>query len=326
MAYILAGDIGGTKTLLSISAVNEREPLTVKSYESAAYLCLSDMVDEFLAEYGVINISAACLALAGPVTGRAVKLTNLPWVVDGDELAKRHNIKNVVLINDFEAVGFGVSALRADELLTLQSGSEEQQGVRLVVGAGTGLGVAWLSWHDGAYKVHPSEAGHMDFAPADEMQSLLFGYLQQRHGHVSYERIVSGPGIAAIYEFIRDTSLATPSAQLLDAMEHEDPAAVLAHFSRMGNEAIARMTMDLFLSVYGAFVGNVALAALPRGGIYLAGGIAAKIPEMMQGSGFKNSFLSKGRFTELLESLPVMVVLNPHVGLIGANFVARRQY
>jgi len=324
MAYFLAGDIGGTKTLLSIGTADEREPLKKKSYVSAAYAGLADIIDEFLAETGIRNVSAACFALAGPVAGRVVKLTNLPWVVDGDELAARFGIKQVALINDFEAVGQGVVALQSDEVLTLQTGVELLQDVRLVVGAGTGLGVAWLSWQDGVYTVHPSEGGHMDFAPADDLQCLLLRYLQHRHAHVSYERIVSGPGLHAIFEFMRDTGLATPSVRLLEAMESGDAAAVLTQFSQAGDEAIARMTVDLFLSVYGAFVGNLALAALPRGGIYIAGGIAAKISAKMQSGEFINAFLSKGRFDELLATLPVHMVLNPHIGLMGANLIAQR--
>jgi glucokinase len=164
----------------------------------------------------------------------------------------------------------------------------------------------------------------MDFAPADDMQCLLLRYLRHRHAHVSYERIVSGPGLLAIFEFMRDTGLAIPSAQLLKAMEREDAAAVLTKFAQAGDEAIARMTVDLFLSVYGAFVGNLALAALPRGGIYIAGGIAAKISAKMQAGEFMNAFLAKGRFDGLLATLPLHMVLNPDVGLLGANLTAQR--
>lgn len=324
MAYFLAGDIGGTKTLLSISSADERALMLQKSYQSAAYAGLAEMVDEFLAEAGLRDIAAACFALAGPVTGRVVKLTNLPWVVDGDALAARYAIKHVVLINDFEAVGYGVAALQDADLLTLQAGAEQAQGARLVVGAGTGLGVAWLSSQAGAYRVHPSEGGHMDFAPADDIQCLLLRYLQHRHGHVSYERIVSGPGLVSIFEFMRDTLLATPSPQLLEAMRLGDAAAAISQFAQRDDEAIARMTVDLFLSVYGAFVGNLALAVLPRGGIYVAGGIAAKMAAQMQGGEFMNAFLSKGRFGELLGTLPLHIVLNPNVGLMGANLLAQQ--
>ena len=325
MTYFLSGDIGGTKTLLRISAtLQEREPLRQKSFASGAYAGLADIVDEFLAEAGIRNISSACFALAGSVDGRSVKLTNLPWVVDGDALAARFGIGHVALINDFEAVGYGVAALQAGDLLTLQDGNEQAGEVRLVVGAGTGLGVAWLSSQNGTYNVHPSEGGHMDFAPADDTQGLLLRYLQHRYGHVSYERIVSGPGLITIFDFMRDTGLASPSAQLLDAMKQGDAAAAITLFSQRSDEAIARMVVDLFLSVYGAFVGNAALVALPRGGIYVAGGIAAKISGQIKTSEFLNAFLSKGRFAGLLATLPLHIVLNANIGLMGANLYAHR--
>ena len=324
MRYFLSGDIGGTKTRLQISAENARTPVLQRTYQSSAYAGLENIVDEILAEAGLRDMTAACFALAGPVTGRVVKLTNLPWLVDGDSLAERYGIKHVKLINDFEAVGHGVATLQTADLLPLQAGAEKFAGVRLVVGAGTGLGVAWLTMQGGVYQVHPSEGGHMDFAPVDEVQALLLRHMQHRHGHVSYERIVSGPGLTAIFEFMRDTGLATPSAQLLAAMDKEDTAAVLTRFSQQGDELIAQMTVNLFISIYGAFVGNLALAALPYGGIYIAGGIAAKIaPQMLKGA-FINAFLAKGRFDGLLATLPMHIIKNENVGLMGADFLAQR--
>ncbi len=326
MQYFLAGDIGGTKTLLQIFKAGEaRVPLLCKSYPSAGYAGLAEIVAEFLREANVQEISSACLALAGPVSGRKVTLTNLPWVVDADALSLRFNIPTISLINDFEAVGLGVAALEAPDLLPLQQGEVQARGVRIVVGAGTGLGVAWLTWQEGGYAVHPSEGGHIDFAPTDELQYALLQYLQQRHGHVSYERIVSGPGLAAIYEFLHDSGRATPSAELIAAMQAGDGAAVIARFASEQNEAIARQALELFTQIYGAFVGNVALAALPRGGIYVAGGIAAKIATQMQSGGFKRAFLDKGRFHDLLSTLPLSIVTNPQIGLLGASLVAQRQ-
>jgi len=323
--YFLSGDIGGTKTLMQLNpAYIEHAPVLRKSYESAAYSGLAEIVEEFLTEAGIRKLTAACFALAGPVNGRVVKLTNLPWVVDADALSSHFAVSRVELINDFEAVGYGVNRLQTNDLLTLQTGIEQVEGTRLVVGAGTGLGVAWLSWQDGQYKVSPSEAGHMDFAPADEMQNLLLRYLQTRYEHVSYERIVSGSGIRAIFDFISDSGLASPSAELNKAMEKIDAAAAISQFALQGNCEIARMTMDLFLAVYGAFVGNLALAFLPRGGVYIAGGIAAKINSQMGNGLFMNSLLHKGRFKELQATLPVHVVLNQDVGLVGASLYAQQ--
>ena len=323
MNNFIAGDIGGTKTLLRMSAGEPpRALLLQKSYASADYIGLADILDEFIREVGVSNVTAACFALAGPVSGRRVKLTNLPWVVDADELASRFAISRISLINDFEAVGQGIAALQLSDLLTLQLGMAQTEGVRVVVGAGTGLGVAWLSWMNGRYSVHPSEGGHMDFAPVDALQYALLQYLQKRYGHVSYERIVSGPGLVAIFEFLRDSGQGSLSSQLNEAMKEGDGAAVITRFAQQGNEPIAQMAVDLFVRVYGAFVGNLALLALPRGGIYVAGGIAAKIAGVMQQGDFMRAFFDKGRYTELLGTLPLHIVTNPQVGLLGADLMA----
>jgi glucokinase len=326
MSYFLAGDIGGTKTLLQLfAAEGVREPVLRKSYPSAGFTSLAEIIAAFLQEAKVERIAAACFALAGPVSGRKASLTNLPWVVDADALAARFNIAHISLINDFEAVGLGVEALESADLLLLQTGVEIAQGTRMVVGAGTGLGVAWMTWQDGGYAVHPAEGGHIDFAPTDELQCALLGYLQQRHGHVSYERIVSGPGLVAIFDFLRENNYATPSAALLTAMAVDDRAAVIANFALERDEEIAIKALNLFTQIYGAFVGNIALATLPRGGIYIAGGIAAKITAQMQNGSFMNSFLDKGRFKDLLATLPIAIVTNPDIGLLGASLRAKKE-
>ncbi len=318
MTNLLAGDIGGTKTLLRIDT---ESGMFRKSYPSAGYGGLAEMLDEFLLEAGTREIGAACFALAGPVSGRKVRLTNLPWEVDADALAARFAISRVMLVNDFEAVGHGIAALQPDDLLTLQAGEPLRHGTRVAAGAGTGMGVAWLAWTGAAYAVHPSEGGHVDFAPVNELQQGLLGYLQQRHGHVSYERIVSGPGLLAIYEYLRDSGRAAPSSRLIQAMDADDAAAAITHFARFEDEPIARMTEDVFVAVYGAFVGNLALLVLPRGGIYVAGGIAAKISQVLQRGDFTRAFLDKGRYTGLLESMPLHIVTNPDVGLMGARLL-----
>ncbi|MDP2804527.1 MAG: glucokinase [Gallionellaceae bacterium] len=323
MSYFLAGDIGGTKTLLQIFKEGSvHEPLLRKSYSSVSYAGLEDIVSAFLVEANVSDVTAACFALAGPVSGRVASLTNLPWVVNADVLAARFGIERITLINDFEAVGLGVAAMEAADLLLLQQGVEQEQGLRVVVGAGTGLGVAWLNVQNGKYIVHPSEGGHLDFAPIDETQYELLRYLQQRHHHVSYERIVSGPGLVTIFEFLRDTNRAAPSVELAAAMSNGDAAAVISSFAREQQEEIAVKSLNLFTKIYGAFVGNIALVALPRGGIYIAGGIAAKISSQMQTGCFMQTFLDKGRFKDLLATLPMFIVLNPEIGLLGASVQA----
>lgn len=318
MTYFLAGDIGGTKTLLQVFAAGEsRKPLLRRAYPSAGYAGLDDIVAEFLREANTPKIAAACFALAAPVSGRRVALTNLPWLVDADQLSSALNIKIVNIINDFHAVGLSIAALESADLVSLQSGNAPADAVRLVVGAGTGLGVAWLTNQNGRYAVHPSEGGHIDFAPTTPVQIALLEYLQVRHGHVSYERIVSGPGLFAIYEFLRDSGRGTPSAELLAEMENNDASAVIAQFA--AHSEIANQALKLFLQIYGAFVGNLALASLPRGGIYIAGGIAAKIAPQMQKGEFISAFLDKGRFHDLLATLPVSIVMPAEIGLLGAS-------
>ena len=320
MPYLLAADVGGTKTLLRIcQAGRPHTPTLQKTYPSAAYPDLATMLDEFLRAADARHISAACLALAGPVNGRQVRLTNLPWEVDADALQTRFAIPRVELINDFAAVGYGIAGLRPDDLLTLQTGVTQAGGTRLVVGAGTGLGVAWLSYQNDAYTVHPAEAGHMDFAPLDDTQIDLLRYLRARFGHVSCERIVSGPGLVAIFEFLRDSTRAQPGEQVVQAMHEGDAAAVIAEYAMQGKDACARQALDMFISIYGAFVGNLALLTLPRGGIYIAGGIAAKIAAEMQQGSFLRAFCAKGRFAAMLQNLPLCIVNDPDVGVLGAS-------
>ena len=325
MSYYLAGDIGGTKTLLqAFKAGQERTPVHCKSFPSAGFAGLGEIVEIFLQEAAIQNVASACFALAGPVSGRKAKLTNLTWEVDADALGTRFQIPQVMLINDFEAVGYGTAALGGDDLLTLQQGQSQAHGIRIVVGAGTGLGVAWLSWTNDGYSVHASEGGHIDFAPGDDLQFALLQFLQQRYGHVSYERIVSGPGLVAIYEFLRDEKYAIPTAELINSMKSGDAAAEITRYALEQKEPIAIQTLELFIRIYGAFVGNIALAALPRGGVYIAGGIAAKIASEIQRGEFLNNYLDKGRFRELLQTFPVSIVMNAQVGLLGASLQAQK--
>jgi glucokinase len=317
----LSGDIGGTKTLLRVQAGDA--VLLQQSYPSAEYAGLEDILAVFLREAGHPTVDAACLAIAGPVFGRQVQLTNLPWVVDADALAARFGFRALELINDFAAVGHGVAVLTPADMLTLQGGEPEPQGIRVVLGAGTGLGVAWMSWQGDGYAVHGSEGGHIDFAPADELQYALLRYLQQRYGHVSYERIVSGPGIVAVYEFLRDSGRGVPSAALAAAIDSGEGAAAITRFAGLG-EAIAGRTLELFVDTYGAFAGNLALIALPRGGLYIAGGIAAKMAERIQDGRFLQAFQAKGRYEGLMQRIPIHLVTNPHIGLLGAAAVAVR--
>lgn len=321
MQCYLSGDIGGTKTLLRVQ--HGDTVLLQQSYPSSHYAGLDEILAVFLREAGDPAVDAACLAIAGPVFGRRVQLTNLPWVVDADALTERFGFRVLELINDFAAVGHGVTVLSPADSVTLQVGEHESQAVRVVLGAGTGLGVAWMAWQGNGYAVHGSEGGHIDFAPSNDLQYALLDYLQQRHGHVSYERIVSGPGIVAVYEFLCDSGRGLPSDALKEAMAAREGAAAITRFAGQG-ESVAVQTLELFVEIYGAFAGNLALIALPRGGIYIAGGIAAKMPERMQDGRFLRAFRAKGRYEGLMQRIPVYLITNPHIGLLGAAAVAAR--
>lgn len=322
---VLAGDIGGTKTLLQLAefepgALRPRRVLREARYDSAAYADLTPLLDDFLRnDRGPLH--GACLAVAGPVQGDAdrqtCRLTNLSWQLDSLRLAADLGLPAVRLINDFQAVGYGIEALSADELVTLHHGTAQAQAPRLVLGAGTGLGVALLMPCNGRYEVFPTEAGHMDFGGGDEIQDGLLAFLRAEYGHVSWERIVSGPGLVNIYRYLLARDQAADSAGLLQAT---NPAAAIA----AADDARAAAALALFVGLYGAIAGNLALACLARGGVYLAGGIAAKILPHLQQGGFAHSYTDKGRMSAVVEDIPVHVVTHPQVGLLGALLAAAR--
>ena len=317
---VLAGDIGGTKTLLRLSC--DSTLLREQRYDSAAFPGLEAILADFL---GATVPDSACFGVAGPVQGGMAKITNLPWLIDAAVIAAQFKIGQVALINDFQAVAYGIGALPASDLLTLQAGQARQHGPRAVIGAGTGLGEGYLVWRDDAYQALPSEGSHADFAPANDLQVDLWRHLAQHFGHVSWERVVSGPGLAAIYEFLRKRGEFAESPELAAAMRDGDPSAAISAHAMQRHDALALAALDLFIAAYGAETGNLALKILATGGVYVAGGIAPKIAERLQAGGFLRAFLAKGRFAELLATLPVHVVLNPQVGLLGAEVIARNR-
>lgn len=319
--FVLAGDIGGTKTLLRLAALRDGgvDAVVQKSYASAEHADLAAIIDVFVHATGrAQNISAACFAVAGPVVERRARLTNLPWQVDADAIAARFGIANVDLINDFAAAGLGIAALDAGDLSTLQAGAAQENGTRAVVGAGTGLGVTWLTWGGNRYLAHASEGGHADFAPTDDLQQALLRFLQKRHGRVSYERVLSGPGLAAIFDFLRDGKNGTAH---VDTSDPDAPAAITELALRHGDR-LASQALDLFVKVYGAFAGNLALLTVATGGVFIAGGIAPRIAARLAEGEFMRAFADKGRYRELLARVPVHVVMNAEVGLIGATHEA----
>lgn len=322
LKILLAGDIGGTKTLLRLSEGGRA--IAEQRFESVAYAGLEPIIAEFLRDCPPRAIAAACFGVAGPVEGGQAKITNLPWRIDAAAIAAEFGIPQVRLINDFQAVAYGIEALGSDDLLTLQAGAPLEYGVRAVIGAGTGLGEGFMVWQGGQYEALPSEGSHVDFAPADMRQAELLRYLAARFGHVSYERLVSGPGLANIFDFLRDSEEGGASSELLAAVKEGDPSAAISRFALAGNDRLATEALDLFIRIYGAEAGNLALKVLAHGGVYVAGGIAPQIIEKLKDGRFLKAFADKGRYAELLATIPVYVVLNPNVGLMGAERVAGR--
>ena len=325
--YILAGDIGGTKTLLGLFAV-DGERLHVERQEkfgSADHGTFDALLDAFLSS-GVPRLRGACFDVAGPVLDGECRTTNLPWHLKESHLQKRLEGAPVRLLNDLEATSFGMLHLPSNELLELQSPARAgRRGNVAVVAAGTGLGEAYLYW-DGRYH-HPmaSEGGHADFAPrTDQEIDLLVHLRQQLGGRVSSERILSGQGIYAIYEFLREQGVAEEPAGLAERMQAEDPAAVISQSAQQDGAPLSLAAMDLFFELYGAEAGNVALRGLTHGGVFVGGGIAPKNVSLLQRGPFLRGFQSKGRFADFMKSLGVWVSLNPETALLGAANYALR--
>lgn len=321
---VLAGDIGGTKTLLQLAEAGAGgfRTLAERRFDSTAYAHFDTLLRDFMPPDGPA-VAAACFGVAGPVDGRRAKVTNLPWHLDSGAIGALLGISRVSLINDFSAVGHGIELLRPEDMETLQAGRPEARGVRAVIGAGTGLGQGMLVWGEGAYRAFPSEGGHVDFAPADQEQADLLAHLRTAFGHVSYERLLSGGGLARLFDFVTGNGLASPSSSLLAALRDEpDRAAVISAHGLEGRDPAAARALDMFIAIYGAQAGNLALTLLARGGVYVAGGIAPKILARLRQGGFMHAFLDKGRFASLLSEIPVHVVTNPRVGLLGALRVA----
>ncbi len=317
---ILAGDIGGTHIRLAAFELegNKLQCAVEKIYEAAEHNGLKEPLTKFIMGEG-IPVDRACFGVAGPVRHNRVKVSNLPWTIDGRELALQLRLQTVGLLNDLEAFAYGITQLESKDFVTLQEGPADALGNTAVVSAGTGLGEAGLYW-DG-FRHHPfaCEGGHADFAPRNELEIELLNYLLKKHGHVSWERILSGPGIRNIYEFLRDSKTAEEPQWLADEIEqaHDVPALISQH--ALDHKApICERTMELFVSLYGAEAGSCALKFMSLGGLYIGGSIAAKVLPLMTEPGFMESFRAKGRMRKLLEDMPVKIVLNDDAGIIGA--------
>ncbi|MGH8772096.1 MAG: glucokinase [Burkholderiales bacterium] len=320
-SIVLAGDVGGTKVWLRLDRWKSGKPRAVaeRLYKSEDYSDLSEILKEFLKENRE-PIESVCLAVAGPIVKQSAKLTNLPWKISARAIASSFKIPKVALINDFEAVGWGIQALSPRELLTLQGGKRQSDAMRVVLGAGTGLGVCFVGMSPQGPAVYASEGGHASFAPQGEEQIKLLQFLSERYGRVSVERALSGSGLTNIFQFLNETRPAC--CNLLSEMEEGDPAAVITKYALENRDPLARKALDLFVSMYGAFAGDLALLAMARGGVYIAGGIAPKIRAKLREGIFVRAFCDKGRYSALLKTIPIRVVLNEKVGLLGASWYA----
>ena len=327
--YFISADIGGTKVLLQAAEAvgGGMQVRYERRYPSRDYPDFSDMLRDFLdgaAMAGVRgNPASACFAVAGPITQQRASLTNLPWIMDSAAIAGEFSIPAVKLINDFKAVAFSIEILSPSDLVTLQAGGAYDNEMGVVLGAGTGMGVAWLIWQGDRYIPLPSEAGHMDFAPANELQDHLLQYLRKKFGHVSVERLLSGPGLINIFEFL-NVHHQNEVPERVQASLGDDGAARVTDLAFNHKHPLAVKAMDLFVEVYGAYAGNLALSTLSRSGVYVAGGIAPKIIDKLEEGGFMKAFCDKGRFSALMSEIPVHVVMNPRAGLLGATREAQR--
>jgi glucokinase len=325
---LLAGDIGGTKTNLAVfsSEIGWRKPFAEATYTSINYPDLESLVHEFLGGYD-FPIDRASFGVAGPVVTGHASITNLPWMMDEQQLQQALHIPTVRLLNDLDAIAHAVPHLEAQDLYPLNVGQAVTGGAIAVIAPGTGLGEAFLTWDGSRYLAHTSEGGHADFAPANEFQVELLRYLMVRFPHVSFERVCSGMGIPNIYDYLRDSDYAEEpqwlAEQLATALDRS-PIIVNNALDKDNACTLCVATLNAFISILASEAGNLALKVLSTGGVYIAGGIPLRIlpylqyDHIIQGNFFMQAFAQKGRFTQMLAKMPVHVILNPKVALLGA--------
>lgn len=319
---ILAGDVGATHTRLAVFGDDPRVPLASESYASHDHAGLEEMVQAFLARHPT-HLDYACFGVAGPVRGGHVKTTNLAWPVDASSLAQLLGLESVALINDLAANAYGIAELAPDDLEALNRGAPAAGGVAVVISAGTGLGEAGLLYDGGGARVIATEGGHADFGPRSELQVELYRYLAAQDPHVSYERVCSGIGLLNIYRFLRRRSGTPEPSWLASEIAHGDASATISRAALRQRDAVCVEALDMMVSIYGAEAGNLALKYLATGGVYVGGGIAPRILPKLRDGTFMRSFAAKGRFADLLEQVPVRVILNDNTALLGAAHHAR---
>lgn len=333
MDAILAGDIGGTNFRLALLEATDGALRVVaeQSFLSRERESAESVISELLS-HTTRKLTSACFGIAGPVVNGRCEATNLPWVVDVENVRKRLRLHSVELINDLLANAYGVFALQAKDFVVLNEGIRNATGNMAVISAGTGLGEAGLFWDGAMHRPFASEGGHSDFAPRNQLEMELLAHCQRHHRQVSVERLVSGPGLATIYRFLRDTGKGEEPAWLAEAMLHGDPGPLITRCAMEGLSPLCANALEVFISLYGAEAGNTALKLMATGGVYLGGGIAPKIVAKLKEPGFMNAFTDKGRMRTLLQAIPVRVITNPKTALYGAaryaalHFGSRRDY
>jgi glucokinase len=328
---VLSGDIGGTNTRLQLSQFDENrnhKMLQRQHYSSAKYRNLTEIIQSFLQDANIdqTQIYSACFAVAGPIVQGVVRFTNLPWLVDQEMIKQDLGIARVELINDFQGVGYGIELLKDEDVYVLQDGAPKKNATKALIGAGTGLGVGITSHVGDKYSVLPSEGGHVDFAPVDDVQVDLLLYMRKKYHRISVERLVSGQGLVNIYQFVRDNSLFSekenPDLHLELHSHGVDAAATITKYAIEHYDIMATRALDIFVRVFGAVAGNLALTTLPYGGLYLVGGIPPKIISQLSDGNFMATFADKGRMSGLLKNIPIYIVKNTRIGLDGAALYA----
>jgi glucokinase len=319
---LLAGDVGGTKTNLAIfelcAKTGRLELLRNKRYPSGEYDGLGAIVKKFLLKGDEGKIHAACFGIPGPVSNNKAQPTNLKWAVDGAELSKKLAIPSVSLLNDLAANAYGITELEPKDFVTLQVGLKKPVGNRCVISPGTGLGEAGLFWDGTKYRVWASEGGHTDFAPRSELEVKLLSYLQTRFGHVSNERVICGHGLTNIYAFLRDTGYCKQSVKVTEEMKVDDIAKVITKYAESGECPMCMQAVEIFAHCLANEASNMALKSMATGGVYIGGGIPAKLLWKLKAPAFVEAFNAKGRLETLIETMPLKIILNDQAALLGA--------
>ncbi len=320
---ILAGDIGGTKSHLALfsESTNGLDLVREQLFHSSQFKTIEALLADFLA--GDALPSALSLGIPGPVVDGRARATNLPWEVDTLSLQNKLRVPQVLLLNDLEATAHGIATLTPEQLCTVNAGIAKPGNMALIA-AGTGLGEAVLHWDGQQHWPSPSEGGHSDFAPRNALEIELPEWLIAQFGHVSWERVLSGPGLSNLYRFLRDSGKAPEAAEVAQQMKESDPNAVITDLGLAGTDTLCVQTLELFVTLYGSETGNLALKMLSLGGAYVGGGIAPRIARKFTEPGFFRAFHDKGRMQELLLTMPVFIILDPNTGLYGAAAFALR--